>query len=690
MAFSVSILATPSGQSSATFGTGTYTTASFTPSNNCRLWVLIEGTEESDTGLEGTTFTISGGGLTWNSQDATTTSPSWSYGQALHYADVTTASSMAVSVDAGAFNVHRYRVTVFQVIDGDVAGTPVVVTKQTGTTNDGALAVTLSGTPLSTSYLAAALYLSLSGATSVNVDPGTTPGSWTEDHDETEPGWQTFSMETISSGYTGTTADWADINTSGIGSAIVGYSAFIIEFRANAGARTMAADPGAFTLTGREMSMTEYPSSNTGGLVIGSAASWVGSSYVGASDATGGSGSYTLTATHGTFTLSGQAVTLTSTAPLTASNGVYTLSGQAVTLRRGRPMVATAGTYTLTGSDAAIDIQVAVSAGAYTLTGQAVTLTYTPAGDPVMTASAGSLTLTGQAVGLRHGYALPSSAGSFAITGQAAALRHAYVLGASAGSFALSGQAVGLRRGYPLVSSAGAFTLTGQAATLTYTPAGADPSMTADAGVYTLTGQATGLRVARNLACAAGSFTLSGQIAGLLVGRVLPIAAGAYTLTGQDVTFTAAVAARLTAEPGTLSFSGSDASFTAPSVSRTGGDDAPAGGKKRHRGWNAKRDELKRSEEQRLTANIRALYRELTDDPTTQAAAEEIVAPLVPEAAAPADTTVARSARVQALRAELLTIEAEIALRLLAKQKRERDEEAEDIEAITSLLGEFF
>lgn len=232
MAFSVTILATPSGQSTATFGTGQFSTPSFTPSNNCRLWVLVEADEEADTGLEGTSITVGGGGLSWSSYDATATSPGWSYGQALHYADVTTAASMTVDVDAGAFNVHRYRVTVIQVIDGDVSGTPVVVTKQTGTTNDGALAVTLTSAPLSTSFTMAFLFLALSGATNVNVDPGTTPGSWTEDHDETEAGWQTFSAQYIASGYTGTTADWADINTSGIPTAVIGYSVMVVEFRA--------------------------------------------------------------------------------------------------------------------------------------------------------------------------------------------------------------------------------------------------------------------------------------------------------------------------------------------------------------------------------------------------------------------------------------------------------------------------
>lgn len=165
------------------------------------------------------------------------------------------------------------------------------------------------------------------------------------------------------------------------------------------------------------------------------------------------SGSYTITAAHGSYTLSGQAVALKADRKITAAQGSFTLTGQAVRLARG---------YTL-----------AVGQGSYTLNGQDVTLTYEPVGSYTLTADYGTYSLSGQAVNLT------------------AARR----ITAAQGSYTLSGQAVGLARGFNLAAGQGTYTLTGRDVTLKATRA-----MTAAYGTYAITGYSVTL-------------TLSGQAA---------------------------------------------------------------------------------------------------------------------------------------------------------------------------------
>ena len=79
-----------------------------------------------------------------------------------------------------------------------------------------------------------------------------------------------------------------------------------------------------------------------------------------ASEEVAASGGYTLTASPGSYTLSGQAATITytpgsgTTYTLTADAGAYTLSGQVASLLYGRLLVAGSGSYTVTGQVATI------------------------------------------------------------------------------------------------------------------------------------------------------------------------------------------------------------------------------------------------------------------------------------------------------------------------------------------------
>lgn len=197
--------------SAETFGTGAYTSASFTPNNNSLLVAIGFAIEETDTGLEGTSLTITdSAGLTWTSRAATTTSPAWSYGIRIWTAPVTTGTSMTVSLDAGAFNVHQYRLVVVDYTSYDT-GTPVGATAiGSDADGDGAASITLSASPLSDAEVIAACLTGVN-AGSGSVTPGT---GWTEIDDSATANWTVYQVQTRTSS-TSTSVDWNDVLASG-------------------------------------------------------------------------------------------------------------------------------------------------------------------------------------------------------------------------------------------------------------------------------------------------------------------------------------------------------------------------------------------------------------------------------------------------------------------------------------------
>lgn len=167
---------------------------------------------------------------------------------------------------------------------------------------------------------------------------------------------------------------------------------------------------------------------------------------------------------------------------LTASAGSFTLTGSAATLARRKVLVAAAGTFSLTGAAATLARRkvLIAAAGSFTLTGASVVL----AAQRNISASSGSFSLTGSAATLRRGLVLQAQAGVFSLTGAAADLAVLSGLTASSGSFVISGAAASLVvRRLPMVAAAGSFVMTGSSATFV-----ARRVLTCDAGAYSFTG----------------------------------------------------------------------------------------------------------------------------------------------------------------------------------------------------------
>ncbi len=191
---------------------------------------------------------------------------------------------------------------------------------------------------------------------------------------------------------------------------------------------------------------------------------------------------YTLDCNGGSFSLTGQAATLTAQFKADADKGTFTLTGIDAELKQGYGLIAEVGSFTLTGNDVALT---AVQS---------------------LVAEAGAFTLTGIDAGLSAGYQIAADVGSFTLTGFDAVFAAALSLAAETGAYALTGQDVNLALALSLGAEAGSFTLTGFDAAFA-----AALSMGADVGAFTLTGTDVDLTAALTITAEGTNFTLTGQ-----------------------------------------------------------------------------------------------------------------------------------------------------------------------------------
>lgn len=178
MAISVGV-----SHSSDNFSTDSYTTASFTPPNNCLLVVIVNC--ESKPGNVATDLTISGGSLTWTRQVAIlATTGDFPTASVIFTAPVSTGASMTLTFNdtAGlnpssgkAIYICAYNVT------GYDTGTPIGATGTSTALGDGAVSFTMSGAAASTSAVFSATCAETNGGGLSS--PSTQAGSgWTLDY----------------------------------------------------------------------------------------------------------------------------------------------------------------------------------------------------------------------------------------------------------------------------------------------------------------------------------------------------------------------------------------------------------------------------------------------------------------------------------------------------------------------------
>jgi hypothetical protein len=198
--------------SADSFGTGAYTSASFTPTANSLVVVWGYGIEESADAIEGTSFTVLDSiGSTFTSRVATTTSPNWGYGIRCWTSEAgASPAARTVSIDCGATNIHAYRLFIDDITGYDT-GTPVAgAIVGSDADGNGAASVTLAATPTADDIIYGAAAIGLSAGSGA-VTSGT---GFTELLDANSAGWANWHLETVT-GVTSTTVDWVDLSTAG-------------------------------------------------------------------------------------------------------------------------------------------------------------------------------------------------------------------------------------------------------------------------------------------------------------------------------------------------------------------------------------------------------------------------------------------------------------------------------------------
>jgi hypothetical protein len=253
---------------------------------------------------------------------------------------------------------------------------------------------------------------------------------------------------------------------------------------------------------------------------------------------------YTLTASSGSFTESGQAVTLLRPRGMSITSGSFTETGFDVGLQKGFGLALEFGTFTETGNTVSLQTakKLTVIAGSFSESGQNTNLLW----GHRSSLNTGSLALTGSNVNLNHGRFLSLTAGSFTETGNAVSLLRGRSLALAFGSFGLTGNAVLLRFDHKGSLASGAFTETGFNVGLTKQGAGGF-TLTAASGSFALSGSTSNLLRSRLLQITNGSFTETGNSTGLIRTHVIPLSSGSFTETGQSISLLLAYRIPITA-----------------------------------------------------------------------------------------------------------------------------------------------
>lgn len=188
-------------------------------------------------------------------------------------------------------------------------------------------------------------------------------------------------------------------------------------------------------------------------------------------DIGGGSGPADLACDAGSYTLTGNAATLTKASALAPDAGSYTVAGNTTTLTVARILTCDAGSYTLTGNAVTLTKASVLlpDAGAYTLTGNDATLTYQQAGS--LTCDVGTYTVTGFDTTLTVARLLTANTGDYTTTGLDVTFTVGTTLICDSGNYTVTGFDPTLLYIRALPATTGAYTVTGQAVTLLYSGA---------------------------------------------------------------------------------------------------------------------------------------------------------------------------------------------------------------------------
>lgn len=275
-----------------------------------------------------------------------------------------------------------------------------------------------------------------------------------------------------------------------------------------------------------------------------------------------------VTASSGSYAVTGVSATLVRGHPIAAASGSYAVTGTAASVRRAWRNTAGVGVYAIAGVSAAVRKAWVLRAGAGILLDEN--------GDPILDengdyiadsdrGAGGFYAVNGAAVTFRKGYKVAVDAGGYSVTGSAVSFHRTYVLAPGAGSYSISGTAASLRHDWKVAAGAGSYAVTGTPANLVHAW-----KVAAGAGAYAVSGSVASLLHSWTVAVGAGSYNVNGTSASLLHNWRLAAGAGTYAVSGFDASPTIAAQRVLVAGAGSYAVHGAAASLLAARIFAAG------------------------------------------------------------------------------------------------------------------------
>lgn len=211
------------GLSAGGWGTGNYTSSSFTPASNSLLLAVAMAMAYSENGLSSSSLTITDSvGLTWTSRVLAPVI-GWPKGGRMWTAPVSSGQPMTVSIGFSGLAVYGASLCVYEYTDYNVSSP----TGATGggvlpSPSDGPFSFNLSANPLASSDVVAGAIVGIASGHAGGIDPGS---GWTELFDQGYEGYGWCKMQVQArTGSTSPTVSWADVNA---GSGTAGSSSYM-------------------------------------------------------------------------------------------------------------------------------------------------------------------------------------------------------------------------------------------------------------------------------------------------------------------------------------------------------------------------------------------------------------------------------------------------------------------------------
>lgn len=235
----------------------------------------------------------------------------------------------------------------------------------------------------------------------------------------------------------------------------------------------------------------------------------------------------------GEYSLSAADAGLVRSRIISVASADYSLAGDPISLLASRRLGCVSGEFSLLAADAAGLLKSSILSagiGEYLLSGTDVMFELTASGAYVLAAYQGAFEIAGTNADLLKSSLLSAGEGSFSLAGHISNLYANHIIHADAGSYELVGTNASLLRSIRLAALVGTFSTASSLASLLKSSV-----LIPSAGAFQIASSSAGLLKSYILSCGSGSYILDGSALGLLKGFKIDAETGEFTISGQPV-----------------------------------------------------------------------------------------------------------------------------------------------------------